>query len=529
MEQVPIRSRFPKMDADHVDTDSPQVPAKKEEGLRPRLHKLGQFLEDLLPREDHAETGLKPASIAPSPAGTPISPSADGSPASQKGQHSQSSGGDWPRFTHPVNSQLSFEESGDTSGHPAGRLKQIEPVPGFRTDIGGEFRWQGKIENNSRLSGQDNSYNLYRTRLHANARFEEFRVFVEGIDALSTNEDLPPLVIDENRTDLLNFFGEIRIWGDEHRELLFRAGREELLFGGERLVSPLDWANTRRTFDEVAHLLYRGSNWNIDAFWSRPVIPDVHHFDHGQQDQQFTGIYATYRGHQEHTLDVYFLSLLESSSGSSGRAGVPGNSETHTLGSRWRGNWGEWLGEVEGAYQFGRSADLERSAGMMTVGVGRRFSEWWLQPELWLYFDWASGDRDPTDGRLNTFNQLFPLGHKYFGFLDLVGRQNIMDPNLLIMLQPHERVKLLAWYHYFSLDSTRDGLYNAAGAQTRSRLDGTAGSDVGSEIDLLLDLKLHTHMGWQFGYSHLMPGGFIQSTGVGGDADLFYTQIVLRF
>ena len=41
--------------------------------------------------------------------------------------------------------------------------------------------------------------------------------------------------------------------------------------------------------------------------------------------------------------------------------------------------------------------------------------------------DIASGDDDPTDGDLETFNQLFPLGHAYFGYIDVIGRQNIID------------------------------------------------------------------------------------------------------
>lgn len=48
---------------------------------------------------------------------------------------------------------------------------------------------------------------------------------------------------------------------------------------------------------------------------------------------------------------------------------------------------------------------------------------------VWAWYDFASGDSDPTDGEIGAFNQLFPLGHKYFGFLDLMARQNIHDLN----------------------------------------------------------------------------------------------------
>ena len=37
------------------------------------------------------------------------------------------------------------------------------------------------------------------------------------------------------------------------------------MYGKQRLVSPLDWANTRRTFEGV-RLLTELSGWNVDLF-----------------------------------------------------------------------------------------------------------------------------------------------------------------------------------------------------------------------------------------------------------------------
>jgi hypothetical protein len=60
-----------------------------------------------------------------------------------------------------------------------------------------------------------------------------------------------------------------------------------------------------------------------------------------------------------------------------------------------------------------------------------------MTPTVWLYYDYASGSQNvfpsavPIGGAgpqgPHTFNQLFPFGHYYFGWLDLVGRQNIHD------------------------------------------------------------------------------------------------------
>ncbi|MER3416649.1 MAG: alginate export family protein [Gemmataceae bacterium] len=411
-------------------------------------------------------------------------------------------------------------------------FKRLRPIAAcdLVTDIGGEFRWQGKVENNRRLNGNNNTYNLFRERLYADTWYADvIRFYVEGIDASSANEDEPPLVIDENRWDLLNIFGEVLLWTDGEHAVSVRYGRQELLFGEQRLISPLDWGNTRRTFDETVRVLWRASRYSLDFFWGRPVIPDVNNFDHGDQSRQFGGLYASFKPRPEWVYDAYFLALLESDDLVPGRRIPFGDFEVYTLGGRWKGTWQDWLGEIEAAVQWGHQADLDRIAGMFTIGAGRRFPSCCAKPELWIYFDWASGDDDPNDGRFNTFNQLFPLAHKYFGFLDIVARQNIRDLNILLTMTPLEKVRLLAWYHRFWLEEERDGLYNAAGVLIRRDPTGRAGTDVGHELDLVLEILVNPHTDWQFGYSHFAPGNFIKRTGVGGDAEFFYTQFVFRF
>ena len=66
-------------------------------------------------------------------------------------------------------------------------------------------------------------------------------------------------------------------------------------------------------------------------------------------------------------------------------------------------------------------------------------------------------------GAGNGFNQLFPLGHKYFGFMDLYDRSNIQSPNLQLTFQPAQRLNILIWYYYLFLDSRRDTPYTVLG------------------------------------------------------------------
>jgi hypothetical protein len=282
-------------------------------------------------------------------------------------------------------------------------------------------------------------------------------------------------------------------------------------------------------------VFYRGSAWDIDGFWTRPVPFSRHvesdtNFDHPDQSQEFMGLYSTYKGRPDHVYDFYFLRLAESDG--PGTLLAARDFDANTFGTRWKGKHCCWLWEVEGGYQFGGFDTRDQSAGFLTGGLGREWSKASWKPALWAYYDWASGDRDPADGTHGTFNQLFPLGHKYLGYADLVARQNINDVNFIWTASPTPKLKLLAWYHIFFLDQARDALYNANGAAIRHDPTGAAGRDVGQELDLTVQYLFTPRTDILFGYSHFWAGDFVRATnppGVTGDVDFAYTQFSLRF
>ena len=88
----------------------------------------------------------------------------------------------------------------------------------------------------------------------------------------------------------------------------------------------------------------------------------------------------------------------------------------------------------------------------------------------------ASGDHNPGRDHFGTFNQLFPNAHAWFGWTDLVGRQNITDISLYNYVFPTKWILLGTQYHILRLDSARDALYNGAGAVVRSDPTGRAGT-----------------------------------------------------
>ena len=161
-----------------------------------------------------------------------------------------------------------------------------------------------------------------------------------------------------------------------------------------------------------------------------------------------------------------------------------------------------------------------------------------FSPRPFVGLDTASGDRHRNDGHLETFNQLFPTGHPHLGYIDVVGRQNVIDVREGFEITPLEnkawakKVTLRTEYHRFWRQSKSDALYNSAGLPLRGTgpLAATAdSSDVGGELDLLLNWQIDRHAAAYFGYSHFFPGRYIDQTGSSGDIDFIYAALTYTF
>ncbi len=390
-------------------------------------------------------------------------------------------------------------------------------------DIGGQYRMRYQNENNHRglgLTGVDDQFLLQRTRLYASVQIgRRFRLYAEMLDAESNYEQFGPRPIEVNRTEAQNLFGEAMLVENDNGELWGRIGRMELLFGTQRTVSPLDWANTRRKF-EGGSLYWEGADWDVDAFWTRPVPIDDRSWDSPDQSQEFMGLYSTYKALKDETLDLYFLRYSET-------AGAGFN--FNTFGSRWEGNRGAWLWEAEGDYQFGEVQGANQDAFAYTLGLGRKFDNLLWTPTLWAYYDWAKGDTQ-VNGVGTGYNHLFPLSHKYMGFMDLFGRRNLKDTNFLLTLKPTKKVKLLMWYHIFNLENGNDVPYSVAMTPLVTTPGGS--TDLGQELDLLASWNINERLNLVLGYSRFFAGEFFSTNPTSlyaGDANFYYAQFTVDF
>jgi Alginate export len=407
-----------------------------------------------------------------------------------------------------------------------------------KLDLGGEVRVRYHDERNMRgrvpglrgtgpsglgVTANDDNFFLTRTRLYSNYKINDtFRIFGEYLYADSAGETFASRPIEENRGEIQNLFLDTALT----ESLTMRLGRQELLFGDQRLVSPLDWANTRRSF-QGASGIYKGENWDVTGFFTHPLnrIPaNESKIDDADEDQDFYGVYSTRKGLDIGVVDLYYLGYDNQLSDFS----------FHTLGSRVAGETeGNILYETESGFQFGENSPGfgNHSAVYFTQGLGRvlNFGDW--KPTLWFWYDYASGgDTFPGAEGDDSFHHLFPLAHKYNGFMDLFGRRNLHDINSVFTTPfASKNVKLLLWYHYFLLDE-KTTPYDVV-MQPFNTNTVAGDRELGHEIDVLFDIAVNPRNNVQIGYSHFTAGDYYATTPgvVNNDADFFYAQYQTRF
>lgn len=408
---------------------------------------------------------------------------------------------------------------------PFDAIKNIPVTDDVTVSFGGQVRLRYESWNNFGLrqgAGRDDDFLLTRLRAHADVKVgEDLRFFIEGKSAFSTDND-PPVgnrALEVDELALQNAYVEWTLpITPLDGEVTVRPGRQELLFGKQRLVSPLDWANSRRTFDGVSVDFKRGDD-KVTGFWTRAVVVDKYDFNDATSAADFFGIY--YAGQTEcpitgipFGLDAYWLGLDREN------VSMTDDEHRHTFGARLHGKVPDCGADfdIEGAYQTGSVGNADISAWMFAAEVGYQVPGCPMSPRVHLGFDYASGD--DGGGDVETFNQLFPLGHAFLGWADLIGRQNVIALNPGVTIKPTSKLTVKANGHFFWRADESDAVYNAGGAVLFAAAPGSR--DVGAEFDLLVQYQIDPRASVAVGYSHFWAGDFVEDSGGADDLDFAY-------
>jgi len=367
-----------------------------------------------------------------------------------------------------------------------------------------------------------------RALAHADFHFgTAWRLFVELKTAQATQRDLPGgrRTLDMDTFEVQQLFAEIPFAEGAESRWRARVGRQMFSFGKQRLLSPLPWGNTLRSWEGVTVDRYSGP-WRTTAFFTAFVPVDKTDFNERDDDQLLYGVYARRaESGSKSGLELYAIGTTRDGVTFNG---TTGNSERQTLGARyWRPLCDNVDLEAEAALQGGEVGTQDVSAGFATAELGWKPGGPEDDGRWFLGLDWASGD-DAAGGKVGTFDQLFPLGHAYLGFMDFIGRQNVVAANVGYSCKPAEDLQLRASVHGFWLEDTADAIYNSGGGVLRA--PGSFSSrEVAQEFDLLARYKFDRHLSGYAGYSHLFAGDALADSGPSEDADFFYLGLAFTF
>ena len=388
------------------------------------------------------------------------------------------------------------------------------------------------VEHRGRLEGptnagfndtRDDAYWLNRFRFDIGikpSRLLSFRVQAQDAQVFGRNSkpDAPPF---EDTFDLRMAYADIGQTGKS--PVLVRVGRQELAFGEQRLVGHANWVNTARTFD-AARVTVARKTFKIDGFASSVVTMRDGDFNRSRQGESFYGAYSSFTAIVPTTTLEPFV-LARNVRTATAESGMPGRLESVTVGARWLGTLPAGFDyNTEMALQRGSLAsdDISAWAGHWLVGrtTGTRAAL-----RLSGEYNYASGDRDPKDGRRNTFDQLYPTAHDKYGLADQVGWRNIHHLRTALDAKPNSKWTISGSYHSWWLASTTDGLYAASGGVLVRPVAGFTDSHVGQELDVQATYPLSPRVQVSGGYAYIIPGAFLKAATPGKGYSFPYVMV----
>lgn len=395
--------------------------------------------------------------------------------------------------------------------------------------FGGEVRYQYFFFNNQEWGEaptDKDGFVLARYLGHTDLRAgKHLRAFVELQSSLASGQSSQPSPVDQNTLDLHQAFFEYSSAFSTNEKLTLRFGRQELSYGSQRLVAVREGPNNRQSFDG-GRLIYGTGNVKVDLFYANYVISRSNVFDDRfTNDTRFWGAYSTFSNLPIiQNLDLYYLGLRRRVAAfDDGK----GKETRHSVGARIWKNTPPWRYDIEGVYQFGNFSTSNISAWTLSSNVSYTLLNTKFTPQAGLKIEAISGDKKYADGKLNTFNPLFPRG-AYFGLAALIGPYNLLDAHPYVQFNLNKDLTLAIDYDLFWRMSRNDGLYPVNGKIIYSGKAG-ASKQIGRQLGASLEFPLGKRFDFKQEFTWFSAGRYLRQAGPGKDILMTGSTLTFKF
>jgi hypothetical protein len=394
--------------------------------------------------------------------------------------------------------------------------------------LGGEIRYREEgFLGSGFTEGQDDMYLLQRYRLSAHVQPKSWlQFFAQGQDARVSFTGRANPAPFRDSADIRQVWVQ---FGNAEKGLLnLKIGRQDLIFGEERLVGAGNWGNTARSFDAV-RLSIKHNGYRVDTFASSVVVPRDHEFDRHRGGDNLHGMYAwVERWIPKASVEPAIFWRV--SPRAVGELGGARRLNSFTPGIRINGTLPrgfEYTTEMWAQRGTWATDDMSSWAGLWRFGKLFENARW--KPRIRLEVNHASGDSDPRDGKHGTFELLYPTPHDKYGLADQVGWKNLNHIGVIGEVRAHKSLVLQLKGHDRWLASARDGLYNAGGALLVRDPSGRSGTHIGKEVDVQAIWNPSTRVQLSGGIGHMFAGEFLKKTTPGNSYTFPYVMLTYGF
>jgi hypothetical protein len=365
------------------------------------------------------------------------------------------------------------------------------------------------------------SYLIQRLQLHADLRLAQYwQVFTQLQDDRAFQKKTLGGA-DQDRWDVEQAFVAFARPVDGGA-IKARVGRQEMAFDLQRFVAARDGPNVRQSFDGVWADREAGP-WRLIAYATQPVqYRSERSFDDVSNARlRFSGVRFERQGAGPGDVSGYYsrynrdgARFLDAS----------GDERRDVYDLRYTGKTGQTDWDVEAMGQRGSIGDKKLSAWALGSIVGYTWGAQPWTPRAGLQFDMASGDRHAGDGRLGTFNPLFPNGY-YFALSGYTGYSNLIHLKPSLSVKPVAGLTVTASTGLQWRQTTADAVYT----QSMAAVPDTAGRGSrwsGVYAQLRTDWAINPNLTAAVEAVHFQVGDTIRASG-GRNGD--YIGVELKF
>ena len=444
-------------------------------------------------------------------------------PNSSWAQESTLAWGERLHFFRWLENYDDFEAKKDDMFAAFKHIELIDHSAAYLT-IGGDYR--GRYEHYSnQLFGlaldNSSSSRLQRFMLHADLQLESSRLFVQLAKYTEEGLTYGPRPLDESELDIQQAFYENNTaWGK------IKVGRQEFILGGGKKTGVREGPNQRRSFDGINFTVKGDSKSAFDIFYMQEVQAKKESFkDSSSSDIKFYGVHAKalIAWDNDVSMDLFYYGYNHDHKAY--EQGV-GKEERYSIGTRLYKKRGNIQFDYELTYQNGDFEQYDISAwGFASETSFLVENIDWIN-NLGIRINYASGGNNSQDGKLGTYNALFPNA-AYVSESALFAPSNIKDIQPFVNLKLTPNLAVFVGLDFLWRASKGDGLYINPGFPLLTS-ETSNDSFYGTQINVIVTWQLTHFFSIQGSYTNTNVGGFIKDSG-GKDSQFYMNSVAFKF